>query len=251
MKHHQAIFAIILLALAIGAMVRFGQITDQIDGKEAATMEGGTGQEGPFIKIMDAGYGVEFVNNTFIFEPTFEDLLDAIEWVESRGDANAVGDNGEAIGAYQLHKIYVDDVNRIWGSNLTYEDRWDKNTSRLITKMYLLHYFPEMPESGFEILARMHNSGPDGWHNEPEWFVRNRGYTLEEAEKKIKNAKAYWLKVKERMNNMATKKEEVKEVTHYFKLGGLLTACGERAEANWVANPSLVTCEKCKERLEQ
>ena len=45
-------------------------------------------------------------------EYTFKDLLDAIEWVESRGNPNAMGPGGE-VGAYQLKKIYVDDVNRV------------------------------------------------------------------------------------------------------------------------------------------
>ena len=39
---------------------------------------------------------------------TFDDLLDAIEWVESKGDPAAIGDGGDAVGAYQIHKIYVD-----------------------------------------------------------------------------------------------------------------------------------------------
>lgn len=81
---------------------------------------------------------------------SFEDLLDAIEWVESKGDPNAKGDwteweqvkyidylrmetrceyelrwnrqcdystwysrKAKAIGAYQIREIYVDDVNKI------------------------------------------------------------------------------------------------------------------------------------------
>ena len=165
--------------------------------------------------------------------PTFDDLLDAIEWVESKGDANAVGDKKfikytfdghkiyeyQAIGAYQIHKIYVDDCNRIaagrsaWAceNRYRYEDRWSKEKSREMTWLYidyyskqvinstpeLLAYCPEI--KWFEIMARIHNGGPDGWRNDPQWFVRNRDYTLEEAKKKIANTKAYWLKVKERL----------------------------------------------------
>ena len=61
-------------------------------------------------------------------QSSFEDLLDAIEWVESKGDANAKGDpimrttgfpkyeewtEYRAVGSFQIWKIYVDDVNRI------------------------------------------------------------------------------------------------------------------------------------------
>lgn len=76
---------------------------------------------------------------------TRNDCLDAIEWVESKGDPNAIGDlrNGvyRAIGSFQLWKIYVDEVNRICGilhltEQFTYEDRCDKTRSR---KMSLIH----------------------------------------------------------------------------------------------------------------
>ncbi len=155
--------------------------------------------------------------------PTFDDLLDAIEWVESRGDANAVGDNGRAVGAYQIHQIYIDDVRRItdrharifsiwsagfypisWADHTDIEVRKDKKTCRILIYVYLEYYatFSRIGrEPTFEDMARIHNSGPDGWRNDPEWFVRNRDYTLEKAKKKIKNTKKYWLKVKARMES--------------------------------------------------
>ena len=138
---------------------------------------------------------------------TLDDLLDAIEQVESGGDANAVGDIiirddfpgwahgvikdiydimedpnrlypiksdgwicvegynpikllddpnpsdgvsrvgiGCAVGSFQIHKIYVDDVNRICkqygyyqpAGHYTYEDRWDADISRFMVKLYIL-----------------------------------------------------------------------------------------------------------------
>lgn len=124
-------------------------------------------------------------------EHTFEDLLDAIEWVESKGDANAVGDNGNAIGAYQLWKIYVDDVNwilklRSSPARFAYDDRRDKERSRMMVEVYLNYYWKKAMHGyyagkydTFEIPARTHNGGPDGWKKEP--------------------TKAYWLKVKARL----------------------------------------------------
>ncbi len=174
---------------------------------------------------------------------TVNDLLDAIMEVESGGDANAVGDwvthtynncgiespclidfrkdkvfrknnilyckHAQAIGAYQIHKIYVRDVNRIYRKIAkdcksevypiyTYKDRWNKAHSRMMAKTYILYYGMD---KGIEAMARIHNSGPDGWRNDPQWFVRNRGYTLEQAKKKIRNAKTYWLKVEKCLKN--------------------------------------------------
>ncbi len=208
-------------------------------------------------------------DESVIEDCTFDDLLDAIEWVESRGDANSVGDykvvehyetcshspscpdwhicNGthcmiagvyRAVGAYQLTKIYVDDVNRIlviWWKSLnkifenynklhpdpnniksvhsdpyTYEDRWDRDYSRFMTEVYLTYYAPldNSMDINLEATARIHNGGPDGWRNDPQWFVRNRGYKLKEAEKKIENTRAYWQKIKERLTFTDGKKAD-------------------------------------------
>jgi len=135
--------------------------------------------------------------------PDIYDLLDAIEQVESGGNSNAVGDNGEAIGSFQIHKIYVDDVNRLikaepirynWAgprSLYTYEDRWDREKSRAMTYIYILHYSSIAEWSGaerptimerFEAMARIHNGGPNGY--------------------KKKSTKAYWQKVKAAMTTI-------------------------------------------------
>lgn len=88
-----------------------------------------------------------------------DQLLDAIREVESNGNVCAVGDGGNAVGAYQIHKIYVDDVNRIAGTNYTYDDRLDERKSREMVKIYLTHYGKGLSE--FD-LCRLHVGGPDG-----------------------------------------------------------------------------------------
>ena len=125
---------------------------------------------------------------------SFEDLLDAIEWVESRGDSNAIGDGGNAIGAYQIWKIYVDDVNNIntFGPKYSYEDRWNRNKSRAMTKTYLYWYIrftkgiynkkPEWDNRKWEYMARIHNGGPNGWKKE--------------------STEKYWLKIKNYLDNL-------------------------------------------------
>ncbi len=110
----------------------------------------------------------------------------------------------QAIGAYQLHKIYVDDVNRIIGEDrYIYADRWDPVKSREMATIYVQHYTNVISSFEFwrqidqlEAMARIHNSGPDGWRNDLHWFVQFRGYTLEEAKQKITNSMDFWAKVK-------------------------------------------------------
>lgn len=91
---------------------------------------------------------------------SFNDLLDAIATVESNNDPNAVGDKGEAIGVYQIHKIYVDDVNRILRyPAFSYADRQDARKSRSMASVYLRHYGKN---KSIAAMARIHNGGPKG-----------------------------------------------------------------------------------------
>lgn len=111
-------------------------------------------------------------------QPTFEDLLDAICQVESGCNADVVGDSGRAVGAYQLHKIYVDEVNRLisklrlYDKPYSYADRWDKVKSRRMVQIFILHYGGIVDNCEWtaanllEAMARIHNGGPNGWKKE-------------------------------------------------------------------------------------
>ena len=122
-------------------------------------------------------------------------LLNAIKSVESSGNASAIGDNGKAVGAYQLHKVYVDDVNNILknkGSKIrfTYSDRFNAHKSRVMTYIYLNHYGKVYErktgkKASLEVLARIHNGGPSGYKKQA---------TLK-----------YWHKVKKRLEKNTNK----------------------------------------------
>ena len=90
-------------------------------------------------------------------------LLDAIRQVESSGNRHAVGDGGKAVGAYQLHKVYVDDVNRILGKKTyTYDDRTNEAKSREMTRIYLTHYAKLYKLKDPIQISRLHNGGSTG-----------------------------------------------------------------------------------------
>ena len=112
------------------------------------------------------------------------DVYDAIKEVESRGDCKAIGDNGKAVGAYQIHKIYVKDANRISGKSYTLEDRYDEKKSldmvKIVTTYYGNYYTKKTgKEVTPEIIARIHNGGALGW---------NKSSTI-----------SYWNKVKSKL----------------------------------------------------
>ena len=121
--------------------------------------------------------GTLLQNYTDVDKPTdgLSLLLNAIEWVESKGDVNAIGDSGRAVGCMQIHKIYVRDVNRILGyDKYTYADRYDRAKSREMARVYFNHYGGTVEE-----MAKKFNGGPMGH--------------------KKKSTESYWEKVKARM----------------------------------------------------
>lgn len=87
-------------------------------------------------------------------------LLAAIIMVESGNNDMAIGDNGKAIGALQIHRAVVIDANRISGRAY----RWDRMTNRTealqVAEIYLRHYGRSKSD---EQLARIWNGGPTGY----------------------------------------------------------------------------------------
>ena len=89
------------------------------------------------------------------------DVLDAIIKVESSYRTGIHGDNGRAVGALQIWKITVRDVNRIIGKQkYKYEDRLSRVKSIEMFYIYQRHY---NPTGDLERGCRIHNGGPDGW----------------------------------------------------------------------------------------
>ena len=102
-------------------------------------------------------------------------LLDAIRQVESSGGKDKRdGDDGKAIGPYQIHRDYWTDGTKFLGVEWPYELARDEKYARPVVRAYISHYGHG---KGMEGMARIHNGGPIGWKKE--------------------STKAYWIKVKE------------------------------------------------------
>lgn len=101
-------------------------------------------------------------------EPTLEDLFQAIRIVETGGEPDmgvgASGDNGKALGPYQIWVVYWKDAIEfepaIGGK---YGDCAQAEYSRKIMMAYFRRYGRSFLEAkDWESLARMHNGGPRG-----------------------------------------------------------------------------------------
>jgi len=91
-------------------------------------------------------------------------LLAAIKQVESGGDANAVGDQGRALGVYQIWESYWrDGVAYVPSIGGCYQDCKDPKYAEFVVRAYLARYAPKGKTVTLEMLARIHNGGPRGY----------------------------------------------------------------------------------------
>ena len=117
-------------------------------------------------------------------------LFLVVAMVESGLDPQAIGDRGSAVGIVQIHKICVDDVNRVAKTNFTYEDRYDVDKSKEIFTLYLAywgrHYHKKTGNPvTHEVLARIWNGGPNGWNKSatiPYWNKVKKELTSQKSQ---------------------------------------------------------------------
>jgi hypothetical protein len=97
------------------------------------------------------------------------EILDAIRSVESGGRATPPdGDDGKAIGPYQIHEVYWRDAiawNPALGGN--YQDCRQREYAERVIDAYMQRWVRDAWERGdAEVIARVHNGGPTG-HRRP------------------------------------------------------------------------------------
>ena len=90
-------------------------------------------------------------------------LIAALITVETGGCRNpdlAIGDGGAAIGALQIHRAVVIDVNRIAGTSYTHQQMTNRVAARRVCEIYLTRYAAGKTN---EEAARIWNGGPIGY----------------------------------------------------------------------------------------
>jgi len=100
---------------------------------------------------------------------TLKDFVKLIPQWEVYPDSpyDVVGDNGAAYGHYQIHKVMVDDYNRITGSKATHTDAFDPVVGESIAYAVLSHYAKHIQASGVtptaDHLLFIWNGGGGAW----------------------------------------------------------------------------------------
>tara|TARA_R110000772_G_C13310332_1_gene440643 strand:- start:43002 stop:43550 length:549 start_codon:yes stop_codon:yes gene_type:complete len=101
-------------------------------------------------------------------EKIIQNMLDGIAEVESLSGLLTNGDGGKAVGHLQIWKITVDDVNRIYKTSYTYQDRNSVQKSEDMFIKYLSFWGKQYQKNTGqypteEIYARIWNGGPIGY----------------------------------------------------------------------------------------
>ena len=118
-----------------------------------------------------------------LFGVAASQLFAAIAEVESENGRTS--DN-----VYQIQRVYLDDLGRVYGCHFADEVMTDRHASEQVMLAYLEYYGERYArrtgrQPTAEVLARIHNGGPNGWRKDS---------TL-----------AYWAKVKAAMERSETK----------------------------------------------
>ena len=97
-----------------------------------------------------------------------EILIAVLIQVESSGIDTAVGDHGRSVGCLQIQSGVIEDVNRVYKTNYTLDDRTCRSSSIEICKLYLKHWGEHYQRktgqpATAEVLSRIWNGGPNGW----------------------------------------------------------------------------------------
>lgn len=82
----------------------------------------------------------------------YSKIIDILKEVETNNNPTSVGDNGKAFGVLQIHKICVDDINRMYGTHYTHEDAFIEECAEEIFRKYI--------NIGVGLYIKKHNKFP-------------------------------------------------------------------------------------------
>ena len=112
----------------------------------------------------------------------YDRLFKAVSVVESGGNPKAYNKGEDAAGIVQIRPCVVADCNRVQKKvRFSLKDRWSKDKSKQMFKIYLGYWVPRSGKATDEVAARIWNGGPSGYKKQSthKYWARVKG-TLDE-----------------------------------------------------------------------
>ena len=113
-------------------------------------------------------------------DPEWDRFISAVIWKESRGDENAVGDGGKAVGVLQIHPIMVREANRILAledaskaNYFSYGDRYSRDKSIEIFK--IVQGYHNKRKDYKKALQIWNHGHPASYYNDIMWKFNQLG----------------------------------------------------------------------------
>lgn len=124
---------------------------------------------------------------TTISAATIDQVIRAVEIVESNGNELAVNKSENALGCMQLRPIFVADYNRITGFKVEHERALYRPMAHHMTKIVWLHYAKQIDNLTARHLAYIHNGGGSAWRyaDDPNYGNPAKRQKLENYYKKV------------------------------------------------------------------
>lgn len=156
-KRNEIATLVATVVLLLGATESFAGKSYEIPAQERQTSER---------VIQSRNRLVQLFHNGTLKKCLTDRQIAALILQESRNGEVLVGDGGKALGPLQVWSVYIADVNRAFGTDLTNSDCLrDRELSVLVTLAYMNIYANSKQlkrKPSFEDMARIHNGGPNG-----------------------------------------------------------------------------------------
>lgn len=75
--------------------------------------------------------------SSFSTDYTLDEIYDVLIHVESNNNPEAIGDDGRAYGVLQIHSICVEDINRLYNTEYTHQQAFNRIHSKQMFFLYL------------------------------------------------------------------------------------------------------------------
>lgn len=109
---------------------------------------------------------------------TLQQTREILKWVESEYQPDAIGDDGKALGILQIHKVAIDDVNRIYGTSYKHSDAFTVKCAEEIFELYVTYWTKKLEEregrkATNKDIVRIWNGGPKGYRKgSTQWYLK-------------------------------------------------------------------------------